>query len=302
MSFRVPRTLLSIALAALLAGCGQEPVELDTSAQPVAGENGMSQNGMSQNGMSQNGMSQNGMSQNGFGTTAFRSWFNANPELGDMVMRYVARCAAAAGTTYTWRNPSTGVTHTWSGLLGLAPGFAAGTPATRVEQELISACLAMHVNKFGVSVPLSVRGWDAGGNAIGMVLGEASTYSRREGAFFGNVFDGTGTFSCYSNNFVATNMTSARACAFSMGGPGDCPPIVPAGKCDNICTQKYSVAVVDGKASTMLAFEDCTVRMGGQDRPFRTLTSFLRSEDLYRCGDGVCQISEAGGVCPTDCP
>jgi hypothetical protein len=49
---------------------------------------------------------------------------------------------------------------------------------------------------------------------------------------------------------------------------------------------------------TMNAFEDC--RVAG--RTFRTLTSYLRSSDLNLCGDGVCQISESGGVCPSDCP
>jgi hypothetical protein len=299
---------LALAAAALLAGCGDEITgvtndaddpRLGAAIEAISADNGMSQNGMSQNGMSQNGMSQNGMSQNGFGTTAFQDWFNANPALSDEVMRYTAKCAAAAGQSYTWKNPSTNVTYTWTGLLGLAPGFAAGQVATSVEQELISACLAMHVNKFGVSVPISVRGWDVNGKAIAMVLGEAGTYSQREGAFFGNLFDGTGVFSCYSPNFVATDKTSARACAFSLGGAGSCPPMASKGKCDSICAKKTSTVSVNGTlTSSMEAFEKCKVN----GRSFRTLTSWFQSEDLYTCGDGVCQISETGGACPADCP
>jgi hypothetical protein len=78
--------------------------------------------------------------------------------MGDTVMGYLVKCAVASGQSRTWTNPTTGVSYTWPGDLGLAPGWSGGTPATLVEQQVITACLAAHVNRYGTSVPISVNG------------------------------------------------------------------------------------------------------------------------------------------------
>jgi hypothetical protein len=301
---------LSIALAlgsvALLAGCGSEATgvthdagdpRLGAAMETLSADNGMSQNGMSQNGMSQNGMSQNGMSQNGFGTTAFQSWFNTDPALSDVVMKYVAKCAAADGTSYEWRNPSSGVTHRWSGLLGLAPGFAAGSAPTTAEKQLITACLAAHVNVYGVSVPISINGYRADGNSLGHAPDEWTTFPLDEGAFFGNVFDGQGVFVCQRHGTFTSDKSSVRACVQDttvVGPSSQCAPLYNVGTCSEVCSSW---------SSTNKAYQSCT----WNGVTYKPMSTRIRSQDVYTCGDGVCQVSEQCGFgttaqsCRPDC-
>jgi hypothetical protein len=300
--------LLALASAALLAGCGSEITGVTTDAgdpnlgiaiAQLSSDNGMSQNGMSQNGMSQNGMSQNGMSQNGFGTTAFTSWFNANPALSDAVMQYLAKCAAAAGTSYTWKNPSTGVTYSWLGLLGLAPGFAAGGAPTVAEQQVLTACLAAHVNKYGRSVSIAIEGRSATGVKIPVGANELTTYAQKEAAFFGNLFTGAGVFVCRDHgDFVNYEAKSSiRDCAFprqAVGPSTVCPPFYWAGNdCNTFCQRNPS----------MPFYDSCT----WNGVTYQPLTTRFKKADIYVCGDGVCQVSEHCGTgttassCKADC-
>jgi len=296
---------MALASAALLAGCAPEVTGVTTDADDpelgsaIAGlqaDNGMSQNGMSQNGMSQNGMSQNGMSQNGFGTTAFRSWFNSNPVLSNMVMQYLAKCAAAAGTTYSWTNPSTGVTYSWSGQLGLAPGFSAGTAPTVSEQQVLTACLAAHVNKYGLQVPIAIEGRTATGTQIPIGPGELTTYSVREACWFGNLFTGEGVFGGPDHASWDSKTSTARACVFDTkykDSTSQCPPIYQTNYCSSVCTQD----------STKTFYETCT-RNG---KVYKALATRIRPAEVYKCGDGVCQSTESCGSganwdsCKTDC-
>jgi hypothetical protein len=296
---------LAVVSCSLLAGCGDEIAGLSSDAgdprlgsaiEMLAAGNGMSQNGMSQNGMSQNGMSQNGMSQNGFGTTAFRSWFNTNPQLGDMVMKYLAICAAPAGTSYGWTNPSTGITYTWAGSMGLAPGFAAGAAPTTAEQQVLTACLAAHVNKYGVQVPIAIEGRTATGVQIPIGVGELTTYSVREACFFGNVFSGQGVFVASDHSNWSSAYTTARACGFYSSTATvdtDCPPIARTDTCKKLCTSDASGTF----------YESCT----WNGKTYKPLTTRLRPQEIYRCGDGVCQFTESCGSggswdnCKADC-
>jgi hypothetical protein len=299
--------LLALASAALLAGCGPEPTGVTTAAgdqtlgsaiASLQADNGMSQNGMSQNGMSQNGMSQNGMSQNGFGTTAFTTWFNGNPALSDMVMQYLAKCAAPLGTIYSWKNPNTGVTYTWFGLLGLAPGFSAGTAPTTAEQQVITACLAAHTNKFGIHVPIAIEGRSATGVQIPILPYELTTFSVREGCFFGNVFNGEGVFVGPDHSPWSKMYSSARACAFdtatASGFDTSCAPIQMTGaECRKYCTLD----------ATGTFYESCI----WNGKAYKPVTTRLRPQEVYSCGDGVCQFTEHCGTgktsdsCKADC-
>jgi len=256
----------------------------------------MSQNGMSQNGMSQNGMSQNGLSLTAFGTTAFKSWFNANPALSDMVMQYVAKCAAPLGTYYSWKNPSTGVTYSWYGLLGLAPAFAAGAAPTTAEQQVITACLAAHVNMYGVHVPIAVEGRTAKGVQIPIGSGELTTYSVREACFFGNLFNGDGVFGGPDHSSWNAKTSTARACVFDTAYKDtatQCPPIFQIGFCSSNCVED----------ATKTFYETCTYN----GKTYKPLVTRIRPAEVYACGDGVCQFTESCGSgadwdnCKTDC-
>jgi hypothetical protein len=287
---------LPLALA-LSAGCGPEVAgELGsgTDQQALSSDNGFSLNGLSQNGLSQNGLSQNGLSQNGFST-----WFNRDAKMGDTVMRYLVKCAVASGLSRTWTNPATGVSYTWPGDLGLAPSWAGGMPANLLEQQVITACLAAHVNKYGVNVPIAVEGRTATGVQIPVGANELTTYSQTEAAFFGNLFTSEGIFVCEDHgDFVNyTAKSSIRACAFdrqSVGPSTVCPPLYFAGNnCRSFCQRNASKPLYDS----------CT----WNGVTYQPLTTRFKKEDIYTCGDGVCQLTEHCGTgttpasCKADC-
>jgi hypothetical protein len=271
------------------AGCGpaltpvERAVEQGLSSDNGLSQNGLSQNGLSQNGLSQNGLSQNGLSQNGLGSN-FYNWFNQDRARSDVVMKYVVRCAVPSGQTRTWKNPATNVTHSWAGALGLASGWASGKAATAAEQQLVSACLAAHVNMYGLSVPIAVEGRTAAGAQIPISSGELTTYSWREACFFGNFFNGEGVFLSYDRPNWPASSSSARGCAVDINGkPVACTPVVTTGdECRDDC-------VAD---STGTFWESCT----WNGKTYKPLTTRIRPQEVYTCGDGVCQFTEKCGT------
>ncbi|WP_224367429.1 hypothetical protein [Hyalangium versicolor] len=250
-------------------------------------DNGMSPNGLSVNGLSNNGLGTNGLGTNGLTSLAlsnakFKNWFNSNPpDYSNMVMSYVVACAYPAGSSLTYTS-STGTTYTWNGRLGLTPDWNSGKRSSSLEQGLISACLAAHVNKFGVHMTISIRGLDARGTAIPVEATEATTFTEREAAFFGNLFTGDGAFVCNDRANFSSAESSARACGIpsqASGMSAECPPLVHVGNCAPNCTLDNNTG----------RYTSCTY--GG--KTYQPLTTKLRSADIYRCGDGVCQISES---------
>jgi hypothetical protein len=202
----VNATVLFAAVLFLAGTSGCEPMEpsaealeLESQDQEIRSENGLSANGLSANGLSANGLSANGLSANGLSAnglsnTTFSEWFTQNRATSEMVMRYVVRCAVPAGQSRTFVDPQTGQHHTWAGVLGLAPGWSSGAPASLNEQKLISACLLAHVNRSGMNLPISVLGRDALGSLIPYTRQELMTYSIHEACFFGNLFTQQGLF------------------------------------------------------------------------------------------------------------
>lgn len=287
------------AMAMALSACAGRP---EVGATPEAllttnglSVNGLSVNGMSVNGLSVNGLSVNGLSVNGLANAEFVSWFTVDPVMSDMVMRYMARCALPAGQSLSWEWNST--VYTWYGALGLAPAWSGGSPIAPAEQQLVTACLAAHSNKFGLHVGLSVRGPLADGiSFIPLDPGEDTAFAQPEGCFFGNLFAGTGI---YGGAFLAswTSVeTNPRGCAVEGGLPGDCPPMQHVGSCGDFCT------AAPGTGPTVYA--SCTVN----GVSYLPLTTYLSSADVYLCGDGMCQFTESpydpltGLGCATDCP
>ncbi|MBN9687077.1 MULTISPECIES: hypothetical protein [unclassified Corallococcus] len=277
------------------------PQEIGELSQEVLSANGLSTNGLSTNGLSTNGLSTNGLSTNGLSTnglaaTSFSTWFNGNASVAysDMVMRYVVACALPAGQTRVWTNPVTGVTYSWPGRLGLATAWAQGAAATVAEQQRMSACLAAHVNKYGVSVPLSLQGQNSAG-VIPMAANEATDYPEKEACFFGNLFTGEGVFVGNDRNLTRSESTP-RGCALSAKGAGEntgCAPLQHVGMCASVCT----------RSATHGFWERCVVN----GVSYQALTTRLRAQDIFNCGDGVCQFTESCGMgktydsCGADC-
>ncbi|NVJ06880.1 hypothetical protein HUW63_16720 [Myxococcus sp. AM001] len=315
---RIAGGLLSLALGFGGGACGPAEPEGDTrtlSEARTAAEsgNGLSTNGLSTNGLSTNGLSTNGLSTNGLSTEGFSNWFNQDPPQADEIMRYIIRCAAKENQQRKYTHPATGVKYTWEGGLGLAHNWATGAPATPQEEEIVSACLAAHANKFGLSVAISVLGRNARGSALSYTEQELSTFSEREACFFGNLFDGTGVFAATDRGYLREDESSVRACGLASNpAQGDCLPIIHTGTCESLCQRATTDALPfewdAGKKNPPTNgetpyYETCTYN----GRAFLPLTTRLRPRDIHRCGDGVCQFTErcgsgvAAGSCQADC-
>ena len=160
------------------------------------------------------------------------------------------------------------------------------------EQQLISACLAAHVNKFGKRVPISVLGRTAKGQPIPTPPSELQEFSQREGCFFGNLFTSEGVFSGHDDIQLRSWESSVRACALGKGDSG-CAPLPQVGRCESYCT----------KDATGTSYTQCTYN----GVTYAPLTTRIHPQDIYFCGDGVCQFTESGGLgyttqrCTADC-
>ncbi|WP_239470183.1 hypothetical protein [Archangium violaceum] len=255
--------------------------------------NGLAFNGLAFNGLAFNGLAFNGLAFNGLSTAEFSSWFQADPALGNMVMKYVVACALPPGETRSHTPPDSNITYTWTGNLGLAPDWANGAPASLAEQQLISACLAAHTNKFGVRVPISVLGRTGLGEAIPYTRQELEDFAEKEACFFGNLFTGEGIYVGNDGRMLHHNNSSSRACARSDEKEDErqpCMPIVRVHhKCDKYCE----------KDKEKDFYAQCTYK----GVTYQAITTRMRKDDVFKCGDGVCQYTESCGTGdnPDDC-
>jgi len=290
----------------LVSGCMVDTdIETSASDEALTSTNGLSLNGLSLNGMSLNGLSLNGTSLNGLSlngldlglaTTQFSSWFQTDPVNNAAQVSYIVKCAKPTGQTMTWKNPATGVSYTWPGELGLAPLWT-NRAMTTTEQQVMSACMVAHANKFGVHVPIAVEGITAAGTMIPQAAGELTTYSVREAGWFGNTATGEGIFVCLDHTAWTASVSSARACAIDMQPPNTvsavCPPITFTGPCGPICTPD----------ATKTYYTSCK----WNNKTYVPLVTRMQPSSVYTCGDGVCQISEHCGTgttansCKADC-
>ncbi|WP_244238826.1 hypothetical protein [Corallococcus carmarthensis] len=255
-------------------------------------DNGMTVNGMTVNGMTVNGMTVNGMTVNGLATASFNDWFNQNVADAPTLMSYIVKCAVPAGQTRTFQSTVTGVKYTWQGGLGLAPGWSAGSAATVTEQQVVSACLAAHVNKYGLHIALSALGRTAAGTEIPYSAEELSQFSAKEGCFFGNLFTTEGVFAGRDRDFTAAE-SSTRACSLTLKAD-NCAPVTNIGSCSQFCTKPDP---------SKPYYTQCTYN----GKTYPTITTRVQPTELFRCGDGVCQFTEHAGSgntadsCRADC-
>ena len=296
-----PNAFLRVSVVSLVlaVGCqsaptsGPEPIALTTDA--LSSSNGIAMNGIAMNGMLTNGLSPgdgtNGLAENGLvesslQTEAFQGWFAKDAAYSDMVMTYVARCAIPEGQTLAYATDE--ASYAWAGTFGLAPAWTSGQAIGQTEQELVSACLAAHTNGFGRHVSISVRGWQADGQAIAVTDDEVANYTFREACFFGNLFTGPGTFMALEQDSLDPVVSTPRGCAAEFGQPTPCSPMVHAGSCADLCQ-----AGADGET-----WSGCTAN-GVTYRPLRV---FLSAPSVHHCGDGVCDApAETADTCPADC-
>jgi len=296
--------LAAVVLLGGTSGCApeatlpEESLSLQATAQPVLNLNGTNLNGVDLNGTNLNGTNLNGIELNGLGangldTAGFRAWFNQDVTRHEMLMRYVVQCAVPAGEHRTFTNPETHTTYTWNGVLGLAPDWASGQPAAPAELRIVSACLAAHVNPYGEHVSISVLGLAATGQPTPYTSEELESHGRREACFFGNLFQNDAVLFVGNDGFsLSSGESSSRACALSTSLQG-CAPLAHVGQCADVCTLDAS-----GTFYTSCTWNGVT---------YPAITTRVRQADLYRCGDGVCQVTESCGMgmtagsCLADC-
>ncbi|WNG50375.1 hypothetical protein F0U60_44270 [Archangium minus] len=276
--------LLGVLLLTFTGGCAgvlEEPTASSTApgqtVQELELENSLTTNGLAFNGLAFNGLAFNGLAFNGLASSEFSAWFQQNPAEADLFMKYLVRCAVPPGQTRTYSNGST--TYTWTGSLGLAPSWSSGSPATLKEQQVVSACLAALVNKYGRTVTVSLLGTSALGQRIPYTDSELNNYPQREGCFFGNLFTHEGPFVGNDQQQRGSNQSSLRACA--LWGANICPPLIHIGSCHSSCQLD----------ATGTYFTKCT--RGGIDYP--AITTRLSNQDIYTCGDNTCQPTESCG-------
>jgi hypothetical protein len=290
----VPSLRRTCLAALLLLTVAWSPADEDSDATQRSGNNGLAFNGLATNGLAFNGLATNGLAFNGLNSEAFTTWFREDPTTANMVMHYMVQCAVPQGEFRAYEGEDQ--TYVWQGALGLAPGWAGGAPATELEQQLISACLAAHANKYGKRVLISVLGSDAQGNAISYTDEELKRFSVKEGCFFGNLFTGEGVYVGNHHKLLDTHHSSARACALGQKEDDptvECDPLYYVGSCKDFCE-------MDG---TKAYFTSC--KLNGTT--YTPITTRLRKDDIYKCGDGICQFTESCGngksanSCQEDC-
>jgi hypothetical protein len=223
--------VLSCALALGTAACSNlTDAGIVNDEDPLTSENGITSNGITSNGITSNGITSNGITSNGISSSSLSNnavvmqALRAQTPTGDLsriFFRYVVSCALPANhsVTYTWTD-STGSLHTEvnPGGLGLAPGWETN-PATQTQKEIVSACIGARTNSRGITVPLSLRGKGIAG--LTATSAERSAYTYGEGAFWGNLFNGSNPPYMYSCSRVAFNagvstsqyLSQGRTCA-----------------------------------------------------------------------------------------
>jgi len=287
---------LGVMLLVLAGGCGpvEEPVNPSgepghTVVQALEDGNGLAFNGLAFNGLAFNGLAFNGLAFNGLSSASFSSWFQQHPAESNLIMKYLVHCSVPAGQTRTYSDGT--ASHVWSGGLGLAPGWSNGSPATLKEQQVVSACLGALANKYGRTVQISILGSNALGQSIPTTPAELGSFTLREGCFFGNLFNGEGLFVGNDQGLLPPAQSSLRACALSGGNA--CPPLTHVGSCHGRCRHDITGSY----------FERCTYN----GVTYLPLTTRLRPQDIFTCGDGICQPSESCGTgnrpdsCRRDC-
>jgi hypothetical protein len=274
--------VFGVMLLVLAGGCGpvEEPVNPSgepghTVVQALEEGNGLTMNGLAFNGLAFNGLAFNGLAFNGLAfnglsSSSFSSWFQQHPE-SNLFMKYLVHCSVPAGQTRTYSAGTS--TYVWNGGLGLAPGWSSGLPATLEEQQVISACLAALVNKYGRTVQISVLGSTALGQPIPTTPSELGSFTIREACFFGNLFNGEGLFVGNDQGLLPPAQSSLRACALSGGNA--CPPLIHVGSCHGRCRHDITGSY----------FAQCTFN----GVSYHSLTTRLRPQDISTCGDGICQ-------------
>lgn len=239
--------LALVALASCVTMREEEDVFLGTAPAPLETINALNPNALNPNALNPNALIPNALIPNALAPGALSSAAlsaiqdpGAAGELSRQFLRYVIGCALTPSQSFSFSwTDADGTVHeeVYEGLIGLAPGWAT-KPLGKTEQEWVSACLGSRTNWYGSSVIISSRAshpvLDKTGSA------ELSTYTRQEGAFWGNLFTASPYLhACYYEPNRSYARTMLRECAAGHldadGRVLECGIIRILGACEDHC-------------------------------------------------------------------
>ena len=176
-------------VVSLTAGCldMENQDEVASDRLEVTSSNRISSNRISSNRISSNRISSNRISSNSLAADMATLGDLVETDGGREYLSYLIRCALPAGLDLVVL-ASDGVTESYrfARLIGLAPDWETRA-LTLGEQRWLSACMLAHVNAFGVSVPISLRGPHPALQSINN--DEKQDFPVKEAAFYGNLFE-----------------------------------------------------------------------------------------------------------------
>jgi hypothetical protein len=262
-------------VAVASAGCIASELETGEVEQALQSENALSMNALSMNALSMNALSMNALSMNGLELAGGE--LLESPE-GRHLLKYVVRCALAAGTTLSAEID--GQTYTFPGSLGIAPEWQSDTLSAGAQRE-ISACLLAHVNLFGISVAISAR--QAG---LPVSVEEEERFSTYEGAFFGQLFaDPPRMYACaadsapdfsvsYPNHDLSAGDRLLRRCT-----DADTCGFTVLGSCETACDERDDGNYTDCWGGGASYAETMSIWLLDADDPASTLPAVY--DDAY---------------------
>ncbi|WP_437895152.1 hypothetical protein [Sorangium sp. So ce124] len=221
----------------------EETEELDTSADALASGNALSANALTANALSANALSANALSANALAPEAASALTDPG-ERGDLfrtLVKYTVSCALKESQSFrfSWTDRA-GATHkeVYPGHLGLAPRWDR-RPLDKEGKQMVSACLAAHTNRYGVSVLVSMRSRQTP-LCHEVEDDELDEYPHVEGAFWGNLFTKTPYLrACYNTANVDVSRSAKRDCAAGhVNADGEiegCGMIEIVGSCKESC-------------------------------------------------------------------
>ena len=141
------------------------------------------------------------------------------------VFKYIVSCALPA--TAQVDLTIDGVDYSFQGELGLTPKWGLpGGSCNNTCQEWVSACVLSRIDYLGQTVPISIRGAHS---SLTPTPAEASTYTYREGAYYGNLFKDTPVRdACIAPGRVGL----PRVCGPTLDGCA----VQAVDYCSNVCT------------------------------------------------------------------
>jgi hypothetical protein len=249
---RIIVIVCSVLAIALLAGCGDGSVDTTEDEDLGVGEsaleisnalnpNALNPNALNPNALNPNALNPNALNPNALNPNALLALQAAGSagEMSRQLLKYTVSCALnpTQSFAFSWTD-SLGTVHseTYWGLLGLASDWATN-PLSTSGAAWVSACLASRINWYGVAVTISSRGVATQLDTTGE---ERSSYSKLEGAFYGNLFTSTpAVYTCYNVGNIANSRSKQRDCAAGHlntdGTVSSCGMLQILGSCGDYC-------------------------------------------------------------------